>query len=74
MEISKKLFGNGVFVSQPIIDGETICTKCGEKKPITEFYKASHLSRGYFPNCKECCRKKDIQRRAERKEYSNLFI
>ncbi len=30
------------------------CSKCGEVKPITEFYKSNHTSDGYYCQCKLC--------------------
>lgn len=35
-----------------IVDGKRVCTKCGEEKEISEYYKNG---RGfYFAECKEC--------------------
>lgn len=31
-----------------------ICTKCGEEKPISEFYKDKQKSSGLRPDCKLC--------------------
>ncbi len=31
-----------------------LCTKCGETKPISDFYKESGIARGYRYACKEC--------------------
>ena len=33
---------------------EKICTKCGELKPLTEFYKDKQKPTGYRPDCKKC--------------------
>ena len=30
------------------------CTKCGELKPLSEFYKDSYQKSGYRPSCKIC--------------------
>lgn len=32
------------------------CTKCKEWKPLTEFYRGSSRSDGYYPSCKWCKR------------------
>ena len=32
------------------------CYKCGESKPIEEFYKHARRSSGYSNECKDCCR------------------
>ena len=33
---------------------EKICSKCGELKKTSEFYKASNQKSGYYPSCKDC--------------------
>lgn len=38
------------------LQGEKSCTKCGEVKPLSEFYKKSASRDGHHPNCKACCR------------------
>jgi hypothetical protein len=34
------------------------CVKCGESKPITEYYKAVKTKDGYNKSCKECYKKR----------------
>ena len=31
------------------------CTKCGEVKPVSEFYKRAESRDGLVSNCKACC-------------------
>jgi hypothetical protein len=30
------------------------CGKCGQSKPVSEFYRSSKYSRGHGKNCKQC--------------------
>lgn len=34
-----------------------VCTKCGEEKELSEFYKSSQIKSGYRPQCKKCTSK-----------------
>lgn len=48
------------------------CTKCGESKPLTQFYKAKKSPDGYRWHCIPCHRSFESQRNpARRKEYSS---
>lgn len=52
--------------SQPPVDGKLPCTRCGETKPVAEFYptkKAAYAKRGYTIWCKPCIK-------VQRAEYS----
>lgn len=31
------------------------CTKCGNEKPLEQFYKHAPAKDGYRQNCKSCC-------------------
>lgn len=58
------------------------CTRCGETKPISGFYKGCGGSDGYFNQCKECKKAYERERRladperdrADAKKYYNKLM
>ncbi len=52
------------------------CTKCGQEKPETEFYKSANKA-GLRPDCKVCCRQHAAEwskRNPERKRATNRAV
>lgn len=47
------------------------CKRCGEIKPLTEFYKNILKSKGVFDYCKECAKKRAKQLRELKKCQQN---
>lgn len=47
------------------------CKRCGEIKPLTEFYKNILKSKGVFDYCKECAKKRAKQLRELKKCRQN---
>lgn len=47
------------------------CTKCGEKKPKSEFYNYKSLNGKCHSSCKKCCRKASIKWGKENRKRKN---
>ena len=45
--------------------GTKVCTRCGQEKPLEEFYKSAYTKDGYRPHCIECA--KQLSREAMKK-------
>lgn len=48
------------------------CTKCGELKPLSEFYKDSYQKSGYRPSCKICSNKQNYE--YKNRVYGNRIV
>lgn len=49
------------------------CFKCGEEKPIVEFYAHPQMGDGRLGKCKECAKRDVRENRALRRDYYNAF-
>jgi hypothetical protein len=47
------------------------CKRCGEVKPLTEFYKNILKSKGVFDYCKECAKKRQREISYAKKNNNN---
>lgn len=52
---------------------EKKCFKCGEVKPLTEFYAHKQMADGHLNKCKECTKKYINEYRAENLEAVNAY-
>lgn len=54
-----------------------VCTKCGEKKPTSEFYRHKHSKSGFYSVCTKCTLKHQnkyyCKHDQQRKEYANQY-
>lgn len=67
MILDKRLGKSVPQNATPVIDGKKVCTRCGDNKPTSEYYKFTHLSTGYCSHCKDCAREYDRVRREKKK-------
>lgn len=49
------------------------CTKCGETKPVGEFYRQYKMASGYLSKCKTCTKRDVRENRAKKIEYYRAF-
>lgn len=50
------------------------CTKCGEEKPLSEFFKDKGQKSGLKPSCKTCCKKKTREWINENPEKRKFYV
>ena len=49
------------------------CFKCGENKPLTEFYRHPQMGDGLLGKCKSCTRKDVIENRLKKLDYYQAY-
>jgi hypothetical protein len=49
------------------------CFKCGQEKPLDEFYKHGEMGDGHIGKCKECTRRDVRENRAKNREHYLAF-
>lgn len=49
------------------------CTKCGEVKELSEFYKNKHAKDGYYWKCKACTKKYTAENKKRKSEYDKKY-
>lgn len=59
------------WIGVDVDEATRICTKCGERKPMSEFY--AHAKYGYRKPCRQCFRAYLIDRKREPAEYVRQF-
>lgn len=57
-----------------IVEPSKTCTKCGEIKPLSEFYRQAECALGVRPTCKSCDKERSAKRRAEKPEECRALV